>query len=316
MQTCPRRDRVALHPSIRALLDAMPPSKPSDIPLSELRELVNTRIRLAPKLNAPVASVENRRIPGPSGEIGVRIYTPRGSGPFRVTVFFHGGGWVAGNLDTHDDLCRSLSHLASSVVVSVDYALAPEHRFPAPLEDCYAAVEWVAAHAASIAGKAADGEAARISVAGDSAGGNLAAAVALLTRDRGGPRLARQVLLYPITNCNFETVSYHQNAAGFGLTRATMQFYWDRYISSPHDAGNPYASPLLACTLEGLAPALIITAEYDPLRDDGLAYAARLAASGVPVECTNYLDMNHGFFAFSAGLDSAQKALEEVAAAL
>lgn len=304
----PVAQSVPLEPKLKALLDAAGPTPSySEMPIAQVRALVNKRILSAPRMNDRIAHAENRQIPGPRGRIPIRIYTPEGAGPFPVLAFFHGGGWVLGNVDTHDDYCRSLCSRARAVVVSVDYRLSPEHRFPAPVEDCYAALKWAAQHAKGIG---ADGE--RFAVAGDSAGGNLSAAVALMARDKGGPTLALQVLLYPATSDNLDTASYHQNATGFGLSRDAMIFYWKSYLSKLSDGGDAYASPLKAGNLSGAPRTLVITAQYDPLRDDGLAYAARLSRAAVPVRCTNYLDMNHGFALFAAVYDSAKKALEEV----
>ncbi len=298
----------ALEPRLRAALAAAPPPRPyREMKLAEVRDLVNRRILSTPRRGDRVARVQDRLIPGPRGSVPVRVYTPDGKGPFPVIVFLHGGGWILGNLDTHDDYCRSLSNRAGAVVVSVDYRLSPENRFPAPLEDCYAALQWSAAHAAEVGG-----DRARLAVAGDSAGGNLSAAVALMARDKGGPKLALQVLLYPATNDASDTASAHQNASGFGLSRDAMIYFWGNYLGKPSDGENPYASPLRAKDLGGLPRALVITAQFDPLRDDGMAYAARLSRAGVPVRCTNYLDMNHGFALFGAVYESARKAMEEV----
>jgi acetyl esterase len=289
-----------LDPAIQAALLAQPPGRPyAQMSVTEVRQLVNNRILSAPKRNDPVKSIEDR--PGP---VPVRIYTPRGTGPFPIVVFFHGGGWVLGSLNTHDDFCRSLACRSSARVFSVDYRLAPEHRFPAAFDDCYCALELAAS------------ESDRIALAGDSAGGNLAAAVALKARDCGGPKIALQVLIYPITNCSFDTASYHRVATGCGLTRETMIYYWNSYLARLEDGLQPYAAPLRAQTLAGVAPAQILTAQYDPLCDDGLAYAARLAADGVTVCCTNYLTMNHGFLVLNTGCLEAQVALESIASGL
>jgi acetyl esterase len=312
LRTWPPSQAPAIEPRLKAALDAAPPRRPyGEMKIAEVRTLVNRRLNSIPKRGDQVARVENRTFPRPAGALPVRIYTPPGKGPFPVLIYLHGGGWVLGNLDTHDDYCRSLASRASAVVVSVDYRLAPEHPFPAPLNDSYEALKWAAATAASFGG-----DASRLAVAGDSAGGNLAAATALMARDKGGPKLAIQVLIYPALNYGFETASAHQNASGFGLSRDDMIFYWNRYLARPGDAGNPYASPLRAKDLRGLPRALVITAQFDPLRDDGLAYAARLARDGVPVRCTNYLDMNHGFALSGAIYESARKAMDEVAAEL
>ena len=259
----------------------------------------------------PVQRVEDRVIPGPGGDLRLRLYRPAGSGPFPILVFFHGGGWIRGSLDTHDGLCRSLANRAACLVLSVDYRLSPEVRFPAAVEDCFAATRWVADQAAAL-----DGDPSRIAVGGDSAGGNLAAVVTLLARDRGGPALLYQALIYPVTNYAFDTPSYHENGTGYNLTRDAMIYYWNLYLGDPADGQNPLASPLKAPDLSGLPPALIITAEYDPLRDEGLAYADRLRAAGVPVQSTCYPGVFHGFLGQAALIDKGKQAIEEVAAAL
>jgi len=258
-----------------------------------------------------VARVENRAIPGPAGDLPVRIYTPDGRGPLPVFVYFHGGGWVIGNLDTIDGPCRAIANAARCVVVSVDYRLAPEHKFPAAVEDAYAATQWVAANAAGI-----DGDPTRIAVGGDSAGGNLAAVVALVARDRGTPALAYQVLVYPVTDAACDTESYRDNADGYLLTKDMMQWFWEHYLRDQADRRNVYASPLRAADVRQLPPALVITAELDPLRDEGEAYAARLRAAGVPVRLTRYDGMIHGFFGMASVLDRARAAINETATAL
>ncbi|MGG1678398.1 alpha/beta hydrolase fold domain-containing protein [Neobacillus sp. NRS-1170] len=258
-----------------------------------------------------VAKVENRTIPVPGGEIPVRIYTPAGEGPFPALVYYHGGGWVIGNLDTVEVPCRMLANRAGCVVVSVDYRLAPEHKFPTAAEDSYAAVKWVAQYAASIQ---VDPE--RIAVGGDSAGGNLAAVVSLMARDQGGPSLAYQMLIYPVTNHSYDTKSYQENADGYFLTKNTMVWFWNHYLRDEHDGKNPYASPLLAEDLSGLPPALVITAGFDPLRDEGEAYAQRLKAAGVSVEETRYDGMIHGFFWMPGVLVQGNAAINQAANAL
>jgi acetyl esterase len=282
------------------------------LPVPELRSLREAMMLRRPKRNEAVGPVEKRTLAGPAGEIPVRIYHPSGGiGPHPIVVYFHGGGWVLGTLDTHDDVCRTLANRSGALVVSVGYRRAPEHRFPAPLEDCAAGVRWCALRGAEIGG---DGT--RVAVAGDSAGGNLAAAVALRFRDEGGPALALQVLIYPVTNFGFDTASYHVYASGFGLTRDMMRYFWTSYLPRPGDGGQAYASPLQAADLSGLPPALILTAQYDVLRDEGEAYAARLAQAGVPACCTRYLDMNHGFVQLAALCEPALQGLDEVADAL
>jgi len=267
------------------------------------------------KLGGPpeeVAKVENIGIPGPSGEIPARVYTPQDSGPLPVLVFFHGGGWVFGSLDTHDSLCRSLANGASCIVVSVDYRLAPEHKFPAAAEDAYAATQWIADNAGHI-----NGDAGRVAVGGDSAGGNLAAVVSLMSRDRGAPTLIYQLLIYPNTNLSsFDTDSFHENGKDYILTKESMEYYRGHYIGREEDLRNQYASPLLAEDLSGLPPALVIGAEFDVLTDEVEAYAKRLNRAGVEVTYTCYEGMIHPFFSMPAVVDRARDAMMEAIDAL
>jgi acetyl esterase len=260
----------------------------------------------------PVARVEDRCVAGPQGEIPVRIYTPRGQAPFPVLVFFHGGGWVIGDLDTHDGLCRQLANAASALVVSVHYRLAPEHRFPAAAEDAYAATRWVATNARAALG----GDPGRVAVGGDSAGGNLAAVVALMARDRGAPPLVAQVLIYPVTDAPGDTGSYRENAEGYLLTADAMRWFWNHYRGEGAAGREPYACPLRAPDLRDLPPALVITAEFDPLRDEAEAYAHRLREAAVPVQRSRYDGMIHGFVSMSTVFPQARAAIAEVAAAL
>lgn len=262
-----------------------------------------------------VAHVEDRRIPGPGGDIPVRIYMPEGAGeaePGGGIVYFHGGGWVICNLDTHDAPCRALANLTGATLVSVDYRLAPEAKYPAAADDCYAATQWVSEHAAELGI-----DPARLAVAGDSAGGNLAAVVPMMARDRGGPPIAFQLLIYPVTDRDFGTASYIEHGGeGDLLSAADMEWYWDHYLESPEQAREPYAAPLQADDLRGLPPALVITAEYDVLCDEGEAYASALEAAGVPTTLTRYDGMFHGFFGMAALIDKAAAAQREAAAAL
>jgi len=279
---------------------------------TQARETMNAFVRMVCGTPEAVANVENLDIPGPARGIPIRIYTPQGSSPFPILVYFHGGGWVVCDLDTHDNVCRSLANGASCVVVSVDYRLAPEHKFPAGVEDAYAATQWVADNANQI-----KGDPTRIAVGGDSAGGNLAAVISLMARDKGGPNLVYQLLIYPVTDISsFDTDSYRDYAEGYGLMRTEMEWFGDHYVEREEDVKNPYVSPLLAQDLSGLPPALVITAEFDVLRDEGEAYANRFKEVGVSVKCTRYNGMIHGFIFMDGVLDRTRDAIDEITAEL
>jgi acetyl esterase/lipase len=225
-----------------------------------------------------VGAVSDGALPGPAGQLPYRRYTPPTPGPHPIVVYFHGGGWVLGDLDADDPFCRDLCVRADAVVVSVHYRHAPEARFPAAIDDGFAAVRWVAAHAAELGGIPG-----KLAVCGWSAGGNIAAVVCQLARDAGGPAIAGQVLMTPVTDCDLTRASYVENADGYFLTTATMRWFWDHYADAA-DRPNPKASPLRARDLENLPPAMVVTAEFDPLRDEGVAYADGMRAAGVPVE--------------------------------
>ena len=304
---------MPLDPQAKAVLDqfaSMGGPQLHEMSVAQARELILGMVALAGEPES-IARIENRTVPGPAGQIPVRIYTPVGTAPFPVLVYFHGGGWVIGNLDTHDGICRSLANRVGCLVVSVDYRLAPEHPFPAAPEDCYAATRWLAEHAGSLGG-----DKGRIAVGGDSAGGNLAAVVALMARDRGGPKLAFQLLVYPATDTDFETRSYRENSEGYFLTRADMVWFWNHYAPRDEDRRNPYAAPLRAASLRGLPPALVITAEFDPLCDDGNAYAGRLREDGVPVRLSQQDGLIHGFFQMGAVIDRGRASVDEASRAL
>ncbi|HEY3111943.1 MAG TPA: alpha/beta hydrolase [Chloroflexota bacterium] len=305
---------AALDPQARALLDerarwGLPPHH--QVTPEVARKNTLARLELQPVPIEPVERVENRTIPGPAGEIPIRIYAPAASGPLAVLVYFHGGGWVVGNLDSHDVICRRLANQAECMVISVDYRLAPEHKFPAPLDDCFAATAWAAANVDQIGG-----DPMCLAVGGDSAGGNLAAAVALMARDRGGPELCFQLLIYPVINRDFETASYHENASGYGMVREDMIWFWQHYLRSDEDARNPYAAPLLARDVRDLPPALIITAGYDVLRDEAELYARHLREARVEVELAQYPTMIHGFFGMHPWIDEAKRAIDRAAGKL
>jgi acetyl esterase len=302
---------MPLDPQMRAYLDQM--AALNSTPMHNFPPEMVRQGMLLELANAsepePVAHIENQVIAGPQGEIPIRIYTPTGDGPFPLLVFFHGGGWVIGNLDTHDNVCRNLTNAAGCIVVSVDYHLAPEYKFPAAPEDCFAATQWVVANASQL-----NGDTSRIAVGGDSAGGNLAAVVALMARDQGGPALVFQLLIYPVTDATGSSPSMIENAEGYGLTREDMIWFTNHYLNNEDEQRNPLASPLLAPDLSGLPPALIISAEYDPLRDEAELYAQRLQDAGVPVKTTRYSGAIHGFA--SRPFDLGKKALGECSSAL
>jgi acetyl esterase len=226
-------------------------------------------------------------------------------------LFLHGGGWALGSIELSDPLCRALCRASRALVASVEYRLAPEHRFPAGLDDAYAALCWLNANGPEIG--AIPG---KLAVCGDSAGGNLAAAVSLMSRDRGGPAIALQVLIYPALDPTLSEASMQTLSTGYGLTAGDMQLFWELYLKSPEDAAKPYASPLRETNLKGVAPALIITAEYDPLVDEGERYAAQLRDAGVPARTVRYPGMIHGFMSYLGRVDAARAAVAECADAV
>ena len=298
---------MPVDPRIQELLDkgaGVPATNTLSVPAA--RAQYEARVALMPPA-AAVAGVEERSIDEAGCALRMRIYRPLGDGPLPLLLFFHGSGFVLCSLDTHDGICRNLCAGARCIVVSVDYRLAPEHKFPAGLDDCLFATRWAAQHAAELG---ADGR--RVAIAGDSAGGNLAAAVALRMRDEGRPALSGQLLIYPVTDYHTPgTPSYRENADGYGLTRDTMIWFWDHYLADPAEATHPYASPLRAKSLAHLPPALVVTAEFDPLRDEGEAYATRLREAGVPTVTSRWDGMNHGFFFWVGMIDGATDAMAE-----
>ena len=298
---------MPVDPQIQALLDKGAGVPATDtLPVAEARTQYEARIVLmAPP--AQVASVREQTIDGPGGGLRLRIYTPNGVGPFPLLMFFHGSGFVLCSLDTHDGMCRNLCSGGACVVVSVDYRLAPEHPFPAAPDDCLLATRWAADHSETLGA-----DPTKIVVAGDSAGGNIAAVTALRLRDEGGPRLCGQMLLYPVTDYyDPGTPSYAENGEGYGLTRKTMVWFWDHYLKDPSDAAHPYASPLRAPDLRALPPAFVTSAEFDPLRDEAELYATRLSQAGVAVEMVRYPGMNHGFLFWVGLVDKAGVAMAE-----
>ncbi len=307
---------MPVDPQIQVLLDAM-----AGLPPAHTLSVEDARLRMEQRPREglrvpPVASVVDRTIPGPGGPLRLRIYTPHGMlteqgiGPFPLLMFFHGSGFVVCSLDTHDIMARNLCAGAGCVVVSVDYRLAPEHKFPAGIDDCLHATRWAAEQAHEL-----NVDPRRIAVCGDSAGGNMAAVTALRVRDEGGPHLCAQVLIYPVTDYHDPgTPSYVENAEGYGLTAQGMAWYFGHYLSDPAQAADPLASPLRAASLRDLPPALVYSAEYDVLRDEAERYAERLRADGVPVTFKRWHGMNHGFFQWVGRVDRATAANDEAAA--
>jgi acetyl esterase/lipase len=274
----------------------------------EARRQARMRVPLLAGEPEAVDRIEDVSVPGPRGGIGCRLYVPGGGEALPSLLYMHGGGWVVGDLDSHDSVCRALARRAGCIVLAVDYRLAPEHRFPAAAEDAWAALVWLHDNAASIG---ADPD--RLAVGGDSSGGNLAAVIARWSRDRGGPRIAAQVLIYPVIDFDLDSPSYRSMETGYGLTRESMRWYWDQYLSDPSDGASPDASPLRAGNLTGLAPALLITCELDPLASEGSAYAAALSAAGVPVEHIHEGDMIHGYIRMAGVISRARKSWDDCA---
>ncbi|QLG61053.1 alpha/beta hydrolase [Halorarum salinum] len=255
-----------------------------------------------------VGEVTDWKIAGPSGGVPVRVYRPGGEGPFPIIVYFHGGGWVKGNIETHDDLCRQLTNETEAIVVSVDYRRPPESPFPAALEDCYAATTWAAKHAEHL-----DGDSEQVAVGGESAGGNLAAAVSLLARDRDGPTVRHQLLLYPVLDRDFSRDSYREVGDVGLLTEANMRWYWEQYLERDIDSMNPYAAPLQARDLSNLPAATVVTCGWDPLHDEGVDYAERLAEAGSSVTLIDEPDQLHGFLSCPDVIDRADEVWAEIA---
>lgn len=298
-----------LHPQARALLDfiearGIPPTH--TLSPADARAFYRERRATTQPLPADVAEVRDLSADGPHGPIPVRLYRPLGSGagPLPVLVYFHGGGWVIGDLDTHDVLCRELANAAGCAVVAVDYRMGPEHRFPAAVDDVLAATRWVRREAAALGL-----DAGRLAVGGDSAGGNLAAVVAIAARDAGDLPIACQLLIYPATDMRRGHPSHQSNGQGYLLTRDTMAYFHDHYITDPAHDLDWRASPLLHTDLAGLPPALVITAGHDPLRDEGAAYAQALTAAGNSAAYVCFERQIHGFITMGKVLDEAHTAV-------
>ncbi|MEM7077649.1 MAG: alpha/beta hydrolase [Pseudomonadota bacterium] len=253
----------------------------------------------------PIHKVEDRNLPGSETDIPVRIYTPAGDGPFGVLVYFHGGGWVIGDIDTCDAVCRQIATQGDLVVVSVDYRLAPEHPYPAAVVDAYDATAWAAQNMADLNGNG------KVGVAGESAGGNLSAVVCLKARDESGPSIDFQCLLYPVTDCDMSRGSYAENGEGYLLETRSMNWFWDTYCQQAGQREEPLASPLRAQSLENLPAALVVTAEFDPLRDEGELYAAELSAAGNDAISVRYDGLVHDFFATAAMFECSRSGMNE-----
>ncbi|MGZ6994557.1 MAG: alpha/beta hydrolase [Acidimicrobiia bacterium] len=303
---------MPLDPQAKILIDLIDGTGDFTLsPDSDPQQLRDLYAGMSVPVTTAVAHVEDRTIPGPDGAIPVRIYRPGGDEPKPTIVYYHGGGWVIGGLDTHDGTCRAFANATDALVVSIDYRLAPEHPFPAPLDDAVAGLHWVHEHATELGG-----DPTRLAVAGDSAGGNLAAVVAQVARDSDGPWLCFQLLIYPVTDHEFDSISMIDNAEGYFLTRDAMRWFYRHYLSDPSQGADPRVSPRRASDLSGLPPAFVITAEFDPLRDQGIAYAEAMAAAGTPVAVRTYGGMFHGFVSMVDYIDAGKVAFEDAVAAL
>ena len=283
----------------------------TELSVAENRKLLDRTISLVSASPAALPVVKDITIPGPGGPIPARLYSPAG-GPYPVLLYFHGGGFVVGGLYSHDSLCRTLAKKTGAIVISVDYRLAPEHPFPAAIDDAYAALLYVRR-----AGAEFNGDPGRIAVAGDSAGGTLAAAVSQMARDRRGPAISYQVLIYPATDASGTMTQSRRNfSGGYMLTGGDMDTFISLYLPDKKDRLNPYASPLLARGLGGLPPALVITAQFDVLRDEGEAYARKLQSAGVPAKIRRYDGVIHGFVSATRFLGQADDAIDTIAKSL
>ncbi|MEV0341839.1 alpha/beta hydrolase [Nocardia sp. NPDC050713] len=304
---------MSLHPEAVALLDVLaaaglPPFEHMTVPQARSAAQGFIPLQGSPE---KVESIREQSVPGPGGDIPIRIYTPAGAGPHPVITYFHGGGWVIGDLDIVDTPLRALANRTGAVVVSVSYRRAPEHHCPAALDDAIAATEWVSRNVEQL-----NADPARLTVAGDSAGATLAAGVTLAAREFGGPAIAAQILIYPVTDFDFTRLSYQENAEGKLLTPASMQWFWAHYLGASDLPDFPYALPNRVADLSDLPPAFVATAECDVLRDEGEAYAANLASAGVRTDAERYDGLIHGFFWALGALPSGTRILDDIASFL
>jgi len=308
---------MALDPQIEyvlGLIEQSPYPELHTVSAEEARQIFEAT---APALNVRPEGIfrsEDRWIHGVEGKIRIRIYTPHEPAPgelLPILVFYHGGGFVIGSLDSYDNLCRAIANRTDCIVVSVDYRLAPEHKFPAAVDDALEAYQWVIDHAGEL-----DGDAGRMAIGGDSAGGNITAVTAIGIRDEGYMAPLLQILIYPVAGGAPETPSHYEFAEGLLLTRASILWFYDQYLDRPEDATDPRFAPLLADDLSDLPPALVIVAGHDPLRDEGIAYADRLGQAGVEAELVNYEGMVHGFLSLADAVDQGKLAIDRVATAL
>ncbi len=303
---------MPVDPNIQTMLDAMAQASPGDLAdmsVEEARSMIGM-LALVDGDPEPVTQVNDRTIPGPGGDIAVRVYrADPGSHPQPILVWYHGGGWVIGDLTSADPTARKLANRTGSIVVSVDYRLAPEHPFPAGVDDCWAVLQWVAAHGTELGG-----DPTRLAVGGDSAGGNLSAVVAVMARD-AGIELRHQLLIYPASDLTMSSPSISANGEGYLLTKNAMKWFGDHYLQGqdPHD---PRVSPKYTRDLAGVAPATVYTAEFDPLRDEGNAYAAQLTDAGVDTELVCWPGMIHGFFALATITPVTNQAIDQASARL
>ena len=301
---------MSLDPQIAGLIETLDSGFPPVHTMTgaEARAAIRSRFVANPNPE-PVADVADHQVDVGGGSIAIRVYRPESGEPLPILVYAHGGGFVFCDLDSHDGLCRNLANLLPAVVISVGYRLAPEYQWPTAAEDVFAVTQWAATHATELGG-----DAARVAVGGDSAGGNLAAVTTVMARDRGGPAIAAQLLLYPVIAADFDTESYRRFGRGYYNPRPALQWYWDQYVPDAADRRHPYASPLQA-DLAGLPAAVLVLAGHDPLRDEGIAYADALAAAGVPVTRCAFEGGIHGFMTMPM-LDVAHQARREAARSL